>query len=108
MTVFVLNKMGDKFGLSDVCPPLYSPGGWCKTLTPGTMKRVEAPDQVMFEFIAFFIRFLTMYLLYTFILFKISKIGGSFYISRIRAGDFALNQVKRWRLFCAAIGLPTL
>ena len=61
MTVLVLNEMGEKFELADVCPPLYSPGGWCKTLTPGTMKRVEAPDQVMFEFISFFIRFLTIY-----------------------------------------------
>ena len=61
MTVLVLNEMGEKFELADVCPPLYSPGGWCKTLTPETMKRVEAPDQVMFEFISFFIRFLTIY-----------------------------------------------
>ena len=93
MTVLVLNEMGEKFELSDVCPPLYSPGGWCKTLTPGTMKRVEAPDQVMFESIYFLTRFPTIY---TFIVFKISKIAWIFYVFRIRAGDFALNQVKRW------------
>ena len=61
MTVLVLKEMGDKFELSDLCPPLYSAGGWCKTLTPGTMKRVEAPDQVMFELISFIIRLLTIY-----------------------------------------------
>ena len=51
MTLLVLKKTGDKIELSDVCPPLYSPGGWCKTLTPKTLKKIETPDQVKMEFI---------------------------------------------------------
>ena len=30
--------------LRDVCPPEYSPGGWCQTLTPDTMQKTFADD----------------------------------------------------------------